>query len=112
MLPGMNSSFYNSLVSIDDYYGHPKQPVLPQPPRGTMPHPSYNPHVKLAIESDPKEIQVEKKKRKKSIEGENIPDIISNIIKEKPGNAMVRKAFKKMASIVEEKNDEKISFDI
>ncbi len=112
MLPGQHNAYMNSLVSLDDYYGHPKPPVLPTPPRGTMPHPSSNPHVKLATAPDPKEIQVEKRKRKTSVEGNNIGELVANIIKDEPGITLVRKAIKKMAGFVEDKNEENMAFDI
>lgn len=47
-------------------------------------------------------------KRKTSVEGDTIPELTNNIIKDKPSVKLVRKAFRKMSEIAEEQRDQQM----
>jgi len=61
---------------------------------------------------NPKDMFKEKKKRKKNeeIEGDNIPEIVNNIIVEKPNLKILRKAFRKIVDIAEEEKEANLIF--
>jgi|SRR5271154_1496953 len=52
------------------------------------------------------------KKKKTSIDGENIIDITNNIIKDKPPIKLVIKAFQKMADMIADQKDEEFLADL
>lgn len=96
----------SSLVANDDApvtYQHIVQPRID-------PNPNLNPNFKLATMDDAKPMFSNKKKRKTSIEGNNITEVVDNIILQEPNVALVRKAFKKMVGFIDEKNE--ITFDL
>lgn len=97
----------SSLVSIDDYDGRlPPRPVQHRIDQ----NPNINPDLKLAVMDDPKPLPTGKKKRKTSVDGKTVQEVVDNIIKDEPNVTLVRKAFKKMAGFIEEKNE--IAFEL
>lgn len=60
----------------------------------------------------PKDVFKEKKKKKKNeeIEGETVPELVNNIIIEKPNLKILRKAFRKIVDIAEEEKEANLIF--
>lgn len=86
---------------------------VPQKPISTTMEPRYvnnpviQPEIKELKEAPPiVKAEPAKKKKKKSIEGNNLQDITENIIKDKPPLKMVIKAFRKVSESIQDSYDE------
>jgi len=116
---GSTYNYSNPSRSIP-VYGY--RPPRPQPvvsyhgqPMNQAATGTYAPQVGIQAPNDkinPHDIYKEKKKKKKNedIEGDTIPEIVNNIILEKPNLKILRKAFIKIVSISEEEKEANLIF--
>ena len=107
---GSSYNYSNPSSSIPIYgYRRPPPVVSQHGPQMTYPMVGIqNPTDKLI----PKDIYKEKKKKKKNeeIEGDTVPELVNNIITEKPNLKILRKAFRKIVDIAEEEKETNLIF--
>lgn len=84
------------------YAPPPVDTTIRQGRKYDMPYVQPDEQLMEDVEKAPKQ----KKTRRKSVEGEDIVELTANIIKTKPSVALVRKAFKKMAEMIEEEREQ------
>jgi len=110
MFSGSHIKFdpHGSLIPLRQKIREPPKVASFHGPQPEYIIPIVQPETKLVPETiaPPKQ----KKKRKTSIEGENITELTNNIIKEKPNLNVLRKAFRKMVEIVEVENEQNLIF--
>lgn len=117
---GSTYNFNNPSASVPIYGYHapPKRPPVVsfhgQPmnmplsgPQATTPQVGFQ---GIDDKLNPKDIYKEKKKKKKNeeIEGDTVPEIVENIIIEKPNLKILRKAFKKIVEIAEAEKEQNL----
>lgn len=93
---------------VASYHGQPMNTPITGPQMNTQQVGFQGPTDKI----NPKDMFKEKKKRKKNeeIEGETIPELVNNIIIEKPNLKILRKAFRKIVDIGEEEKEANLIF--
>lgn len=116
----------NGLIPLDDYRQIPVNSDFVQPkPKYYSYHELYNPPPVDETMRRPKVVydrpnvqqptrimpDVEKpppikEKRRKSVEGDTINELVLNIIKDRPNINMTRKAIKKMVNMIEDEKDD------
>ena len=116
----------NGLLPLNDYRQIPVNSNFIQPkPKTYTYHELYNPppvdetgrapkvvydrpyvQQPTQIVPDTEKAPPSKKKRKTSVEGDSINELVLNIIKDKPNVIMTRKAIKKMADMIEDEKDD------
>lgn len=90
-------------------YGQPNARQFTKP----MPGPTYNhpvvqdTEISIAVDEDIEKTNKEKKARRKrlSIQGDTVPDLVRNIIKEDADLKQARGAFRKIVDILEEERE-------
>ena len=93
----------------DQLYNPPPIDECRKPQKVTFDRPYVQPVERIV--KDTEKAPPLKKKRKTSVEGDTIGELVLNIIKDKPNVNMTRKAIRKMAEMIEDERED-IEFNL